>query len=57
MTVKIVFLAMFLVLGQALHLQTNASSTPVPNATQLNTMMSDLITQGREIQNKSVSIK
>lgn len=32
MTVKIVFLAMFLVLGQALHLQTNATSTSVPSA-------------------------
>ncbi len=33
MTVKIVFLAMFLILGQALHLQTNGTSTtPVPSA-------------------------
>lgn len=33
MTVKIVFLAMFLILGQALHLQTNATTAPVPSVT------------------------
>lgn len=60
MTLKIVFLAFFIVISQSLHLQTNdtISTLPFPasNISFVNSMYEDLVERAYDYQNKSKSI-
>lgn len=57
MTLKVVFLAFFIVISQSLHLQTNdtISTLPFPaaNISFVNSMYEDLVERAYDYQNKS----